>query len=71
MGSVENPMPAHQAGGNTQGVGIPQISFGFSSRGVFVWSPNEICVADKNAIVLDEAKNCLLMVEWMDIEMSE
>lgn len=27
-------MPAHQAGGNTQGVGMPQISVGF--RGVFV-----------------------------------
>lgn len=62
-GMVENLMPAHQAGGNTQGVGMPQISFGFSW--CFCWSPNEKCVADKNALVLDEAKNCLLMVEWI------
>ena len=36
QGWVENPMPAHQAGGNTQGVGMPQISCGFRG-GVFVW----------------------------------
>ena len=47
---LENLMPAHQAGGNTQGVGMPQMSVGF--RGVFGWSPNAKCVADKNAIVL-------------------